>query len=345
MIDDLFLEFSQNFFFYMIVNTVFPLKVGIVGTGYAAKKRAEAIAADPRLDLLVVTGHTPEKLKEFSLAHRVKVIDSASQLVSLPQLDLVFICTINQNSGAIAKAAILADKHVVVEYPLALDAKVAAEVIELARAKQKLLHIEHMEIIGGLHQAMKQYLPQIGNVFHASYTTIAAQRPVKPSWKYHHQMFGFPLSAALSRIHRLTDLFGKVASVTCSDRYWNVPDSDYFTACFCQAQLNFQNGITASVIYGKGDVFEQSDRTFEILGEEGKIIFQGQKGILIKNGQEQEIPSAPRKGLFAKDTALVLDYFQNQNPLYIQPQASLYALQVANAAQESALTGKVVKLP
>ena len=322
---------------------VFPLKVGIVGTGYAAKKRAEAIAADPRIDLLLVAGHTPERSQEFCSTYQGEGV-SITELVNSPQLDLVFICTINQGSGEIAKEALSAGKHVVVEYPLALDAKVAAEVIKLAQARQKLLHVEHMEILGGMHRAVKQYLPQIGEVFHASYTTIAAQRPVKPSWKYHHQMFGFPLSAALSRIHRLTDLFGKVNSVNCSDRYWNLPDSDYFTACFCQAQLNFYNGITADVTYGKGDVFEQSDRTFEVFGDRGKIIFQGQKGKLIKQEQEEDIPVTPRKGLFALDTALVLNYLENQQPLYIQPQASLYALQVANAAQKSALTGKVVNL-
>ena len=327
----------------MIENIVFPIKAGIVGTGYAAKKRAEAIAVDPRIDLLQVASHNPERLKEFCSTHQAEAA-SIDGLVNSSQLDLIFICTINQGSGAIALEALLAGKHVVVEYPLALDAKVAAEVIKLAQTQQKLLHVEHMEIIGGLHQAVKQYLPQIGEVFYASYTTIAAQRPVKQSWKYNHQMFGFPLSAALSRIHRLTDLFGEVASVTCRDRYWDLPDSDYFTACFCQAQLNFHNGITADVTYGKGDVFEQSDRTLEIFGERGKIVFQGQKGKLIKEGQEREIPVTPRKGLFALDTALVLDYLETQKPLYIQPQASLYALQVANAAQESALTGKVIDL-
>ena len=326
----------------MIENIVFPLKAGIVGTGYAAKKRAEAIATDPRLNLLFVAGHNSQRLEKFCSTHEAKGV-SVTQLVNSPQLDLIFICTINQGSGEIALEALSAGKHVVVEYPLALDAKIAAEAIELAQAQHKLLHVEHIEIIGGLHQAIKQYLPQIGNVFHASYTTIAAQQPVPRSWKYNHQMFGFPLSAALSRINRLSDLFGEVASVYCRDRYWDVPDSDYFTACFCQAQLNFQNGITADVTYGKGDVFEQSDRTFEIFGEEGKIVFQGQKGKLIKAGQ-QEIPVTPRKGLFARDTALVMDYLQNQQPLYIQPQASLYALQVANAARESALTGKVVYL-
>ena len=328
----------------MIKNITSPLRVGIVGTGYAAKKRAEGIKSDQRTELLVVTGNTPEKLREFCQTYAVKGIDSWSRLVNLPELDLIFICTINQGCGVIAKAAILAGKHVVIEYPLVLSAKVAAEVIQLAATKQKLLHVEHMEIIGGLHQAMKQYLPQIGKVFHARYVTISSQQLVKQSWKYHRQMWGFPLAAALSRIHRLTDLFGKVESITCRDRYWDLPGSDYFTACFCNAQLNFHSGIIAEVSYGKGDVFYRSQRTFEICGEQGKLLFQEQRGTLILQESEQEIPVTPRRGLFAQDTAMVLDYLFEQKPLYIQPQASLYALQVANAAQKSSLTGKVVYL-
>lgn len=328
----------------MMTKITSPLKVGIVGTGYAAKKRAEAIKSDPRTDLLTVTGNTSEKLAEFCQAFEVTGIDSWSRLVDLPELDLIFICTINQGCGAIAKAAILARKHVVVEYPLALEAKVAAEVIDLARTKQKLLHVEHIEIIGGLHQSLKQYLPQIGQVFHARYITISSQQPAQQSWKYHRGMFGFPLAAALSRIHRLTDLFGKVKTVSCRDRYWDVAGSDYFTACFCNAQLNFQNGITAEITYGKGDTFYQSDRTLEIYGEKGKILFKGEQGTLISPAGEQEIPVTPRRGLFAQDTAMVLDYLYNQQPLYIEPSASLYALQVANAAQESAATAQVVAL-
>lgn len=327
-----------------MIDPISPLKVGIVGTGYAAKKRAEAIKSDPRAELVAVTGNTPARLQELCAIHQVAPVDTWSRLVNLPQLDLIFICTINQGCGAIAKAAILAEKHVVVEYPLALSASVAAEAIELAAARQKLLHVEHMEIIGGLHQAIKQHLPQIGNIFHAAYSTITAQHPVVPSWKYHRTQFGFPLAAALSRVHRLTDLFGQVKSVKCQNRYWDNVGSDYFSACFCSAQLNFQSGVTAQITYGKGDVFWQSSRIFEIYGEQGKIQFQGQQGTLIIKGEEREIPVTPRKGLFAQDTKMVLDHLFDQQSLYIQPQASLYALRVANAAEESVRTGKVIEL-
>ena len=328
----------------MIKNKSFPLQIGIIGTGYAAKKRAEAIKSDSRAKLIAVTGNNQPRLREFCATHSAEAVDSWARLVNSSDLDLIFICTVNQGCGAIAKAAILAGKHVVVEYPLALEASIAAEVIELAATKQKLLHVEHIEIIGGLHQAVKQYLPQIGRVFHASYSTITPQHSVARSWKYHQAMFGFPLAAALSRIHRLTDLFGAVNNLTCNNRYWNVTDSKYFTACFCNANLNFKSGITASITYGKGNIFYDSDRTWEIYGEQGKIVFDGQQGTLMLKDHQQEIPIASRRGLFALDTSMVLDYLWEQKPLYIQPQASLYALQVANAAEESSLTGQIVYL-
>jgi biliverdin reductase len=327
----------------MSTKAIAPLKVGIVGTGYAAKKRAEALISDKRTKLLVVTGNTPERLQEFSRAYEVETVDSWTRLVNLPELDLIFVCTINRDSGAIARAAILAGKHVVVEYPLALEAKEAAEIVELARTHQKLLHVEHMEIIGGLHQAIKQHLPQIGRVFYARYATISFQQSVR-SWKYHRAMFGFPLAAALSRIHRLTDLFGDVDTISCQNRYWDVPNSDYFTACLCNAQLKFNNGIIAEVTYGKGDVFWHSQRTLEIYGDTGTMVFQGEKGTLIKQENKTEIPVTPRRGLFAQDTAMVLDYLFNQQPLYVTPQASIYALQVANAAHQSACSGQTIQI-
>ncbi|MDJ0577920.1 MAG: Gfo/Idh/MocA family oxidoreductase, partial [Xenococcaceae cyanobacterium MO_234.B1] len=208
----------------------------------------------------------------------------------------------------------------------------------LAERKNKLLHVEHIELIGGLHQAMKEHLADIGNVFYARYTTIAPQRQVTRSWKYHREMFGFPLAAALSRIHRLTDLFGKVATVSCQNRYWDVPDTDYFTACLCNAQLTFTNGIVADITYGKGDTFWYGHRTFEIYGDRGTLLFEGEKGTLIRDKERIPIAVTSRRGLFAKDTEMVLDYLSLGKPLYLQPQASLYALEVANIAEKASMS-------
>ena len=51
-----------------------------------------------------------------------------------------------------------------------------------------------------------------------------------------------------------------------------------------------------------------------------------------------------RRGLFAKDTAMVLDHLTIGTPLYVTSEASLYSLKVADAARQSTATGIAVKI-
>ena len=145
-----------------------PIRVGIVGTGYAAKARAEALKADERFrnaaktTLVTVAGHTPEKTEAFSQNFQLQSTTSWQQLVEREDLDLVIISTINRDHGAIARAALENDKHIIVEYPLSLDPTEAKSLISLAAKKNKLLHVEHIELLGGLHNSIKQSLSKIG---------------------------------------------------------------------------------------------------------------------------------------------------------------------------------------
>lgn len=319
------------------------VNVGIVGTGYAAKKRIEALQSDARVRLISIAGNNSERLNEFCQMYSLSATDSWQELVKQPALDLVFICTVNRDHGAIARAALEADKHVVVEYPLSLDPKEAAEIVALAQAKGKLLHVEHIELIGGVHQAIRRFLPEIGNVFYARYATISPKHPVSRRWSYHRQTLGFPLVAALSRVHRLTDLFCRVTTVNCQTRYWDAPETGYFTACLSNAQLCFVNGVIAEITYGKGEVFWQGYRHLEIHGDRGTLLFEGEKGTLIRGEEKTPIEVASRRGLFAKDTQMVLERLLENKPLYVEPHASLYALEVADAARQSAETGQKVR--
>jgi len=328
-----------------------PIRAGIVGTGFAAKLRAETLQADTRLPdgqrqrrsrLFAVSGHKPEQTQEFATKYEASAIESWQQLVEHPDLDLVIICTINCDHGAIARAALDAGKHVVVEYPLSLDPLEAESLIVLAEAKGKLLHVEHIELLGGLHQALRRSLPEIGNAFYARYVTISPQRPAPKRWTYNPEQFGFPFSGALSRIQRFTDLFGEVASVSCQSKFWDT--SEYYTACLCTAQLRFTNGLIAEVTYGKGEVFWQNLRNFEVHGEQGTLLFEGDEGSLIRGEERTPIEVGGRRGLFGKDTGMVLDYLIEGKPLYVSPGASCYALKVADAARQSAETGQAVNL-
>ncbi len=320
-----------------------PLKVGLVGTGYAAKLRAQTLQSEPRSDLVAIAGHTPEKTQEFAQTYQALALDSWQELVERPDLDLVVICNINRDRAAIARAALMAGKHVVVEYPLDLEPQAAEDAIALAQAQGKLLHVEHIELLGGVHQALRQSIPEIGTPFYARYCTINPQHPAPRKWTYNRELFGFPLIGALSRLHRLIDLFGEVVSVSTQARFWQ-DDGEFYSACLCATGLRFNSGLIGEVIYGKGKTFFQAERKFEVQGEQGTLIFDGDEGKLVKQDATTSIEVGSRRGLFAKDTKMVLDYLLEGTPLYVTPAESLYTLKVADAARKSAEMGQTVYL-
>lgn len=320
-----------------------PIRFGLIGTGYAAKLRAATLNTEPRSHLVAVAGHRPEPTQEFGQVHGAIALNHWQDLVQRSDIDGVIICAINRDHGAMCRAALDADKHVVVEYPLALDPAEANELIALAHARQRLLHVEHIELLGGVHQALKAALPQVGEVFVARYATLSPQHPAPQKWTYQPDLFGFPLVGALSRLHRLIDLLGPVEQVFCQARFWPAQVPRY-TSCLCQAQLTFQSGVQADVVYGKGERIWRSERSCLVQGSDGAVVFEGDRGTLITAAGETDIPVGGRRGLFAKDTALVLDHLTVGTPLYVTPEASLYTLRVADAARRSAETGQTMRL-
>jgi biliverdin reductase len=319
-----------------------PIRVGIVGTGFAAKVRAQCISTESRTQLIAVAGRNPERTREFAQSFDILPLDDWQQLIQMPDIDLVLVATINGNHGEIVRAAIAAGKHTIVEYPLSIDFAEAAEIVKLAAAKKVLLHVEHIELLGGLHQTMKEWLDRLGEVHYARYSTIVCQRPIPEKWTFNRTEFGFPLVAALSRLHRFVDLFGSIESINCQNQYWGGV-GDYYKTCLCTAQLRFKNTkAIGEVVYGKGEGLWQNARKFEVHGVDGAMIFDGDEGVFIQDGISTPLDLGARKGLFAKDLELVLDHLIDGKPNYVTPAASLATLRVADAARISAETRRMV---
>lgn len=322
-----------------------PIKVGLVGTGYAAKLRAEAVQNDARSQLIAVAGHTLNKTQAFSQTYAAEALSSWQELVARSDLDLVIIANVNRDHGTVAQSALAAGKHVVVEYPLSLDVNEAEAIVQLAASQQTLLHVEHVELLSGTHQTAKTALPEIGTPFYVRYSSLNPQRPAPQKWTYDSDLFGFPLVGAVSRIHRLIDLFGEVTTVSCQARFWgNESPESLYTSCLCTAQLRFASGLIAEVIYGKGEAIWQAERSLEIQGLHGAIVINGQEATLIQADQTRSLEVGSRRGLFAKDTAMVLEHLTQGTPLYVALESSLQALRVADAARRSAAIGQTVFL-
>lgn len=318
----------------------------MVGTGFVARLRAAALAADGRGRLVAVAGHGQEETQAFAQAHGAKAVADWRDLVTWPDLDLIVVCHVNRDHGAVVRAALEAGRHGVVEYPLTLDWQEAQALVDLARRQQRLLHVEHIELLGGSHQALKANLSAIGTPHYARYVTLSPQRPAPQRWTYSPDLFGFPLVGALSRVHRLVDAFGPVAQVSGQNQYlgWaeNAEGQSHYRTALCAAQLTFQSGVQGELLYGKGEAVWQSERRLEVIGSAGQIVMEGDEGQAITAEGATPMEIGSRRGLFATDTRAVLDYLCQGTPLYITPEASVYSLRVAKAIETAAQTGKTV---
>lgn len=339
------------------------IRWGLIGTGFAAARRAEAIIQDPRAQLVAVAGRDWHKTQQFCQALLVSSVPMAAaapivtvavehwrSLLIRDDIDAIAVCTISSDHAQQTDAILRHDKHAIVEYPLALDPQVAQDLLHLARSRDRLLHVEHIELLGGLHRTAIEHLPSLGAPYYGRYVTLQPKHPAPRRWSYCHAEFGFPLVGALSRVMRLVDLFGAVVRVSASVRDWPalqehdqaeaVPEGGYYSSCLAQGVLEFQNGVMAELIYGKGDRIWNAQNQLEIWGEAGSLRLEPDRGWLLHDQTRHDIPVGGRRGLFARDTAEVIAALLDGTPLYVQPEQSLYALEVAEGLRRSAQGGE-----
>lgn len=117
-----------------------PLKIGIIGTGKWGKNHVRN---------LITLGHEVyiydtniDRMSEISKDFNCKSIDSMEKLFEV--CEAVTIATLSDTHYELVKTCLNANKHVMVEKPLALNSANAKELIELAMSKKLILATGHV---------------------------------------------------------------------------------------------------------------------------------------------------------------------------------------------------------
>jgi len=123
-------------------DTVQDLNIGLIGYGFAgATFHAPLIGAVPGLVLAHVASSRPDLVRA---AHpRAQVHADPQALIAAPELDVVVIATPNDSHHPLARDALLAGKHVVVDKPFTLTVAEAEDLAQLARRQGRLLSVFH----------------------------------------------------------------------------------------------------------------------------------------------------------------------------------------------------------
>ncbi len=116
------------------------IPVGLVGFGFAGRIfQATAIEAVEGLELAAIVQRSGSQAAE-AYPH-AKIVPSVEALLEDPTIRLVIVATPNPTHLPIAKQCLLADRDVVIDKPFAVDSAEAAELIQLARQRHRLLSV------------------------------------------------------------------------------------------------------------------------------------------------------------------------------------------------------------
>jgi predicted dehydrogenase len=151
------------------------VKIGIVGYGYwgpnlvrnfsSQKEGAVSVIAESRID---------RHAQIFNLYPDITIVNDALELINNVNIDAVVIATPVFSHYKLAKAALNAGKHVLLEKPMTASVDESKELIELAKRKSLVLMVDHTFLYTGAVQKMKALIDdnQLGKLQYFDSTRI-----------------------------------------------------------------------------------------------------------------------------------------------------------------------------
>jgi predicted dehydrogenase len=118
-------------------------RVGIVGMGFGQKVHAPGFFAHDRFEIVAVAGARPGSADALARAVGARAYDDWRELVGVEDLDLVSIATAPHLHAPVALAALERGRNILLEKPMALDAREAGAIVESARARGLMGAIVH----------------------------------------------------------------------------------------------------------------------------------------------------------------------------------------------------------
>ncbi len=265
------------------------LRWGLIGFGRAGCARARAIQACERSELVAGLRGA---VADFGLT------PSPGVAALIERVDAVAICSPTDSHAAYAAQALQAGRHVVCEYPLAADRQGAQALFDLADRHQRVLHVEHIELLAATQQALATSLEA---------TEVLGGRLIDRRGSPGPD----PLDL-LARLHRLVQLLGLADGVS--------PQALRFGTVAIELDVGLS---------GPG---RPATRQLTLRTPRGVLALQGRQVTL--DGQPVPLPATP--GLFAQDHAVATARILDGAPSYVSRGRILNVLGLVDALSGSA---------
>ena len=275
---------------------------GIFGCGNIANVHAMAIRSITGAKLVGCADVVIKAAATFADNYRIRYYDNLQHMLQDPEIDIVCVCTPNGTHAEIAIEVLKADKHVIVEKPMATTTIDCDKMIEAAKkSKGKIMVISQLRMSNSVVRA-KEIIEngQIGKIILCSLSM-----PYYRSEEYFHNSWrgtlkmdggGALMNQGIHGVDLLSYLFGGKVDVINGARCWNAyakEETEFLDSAQFMLSLSNGAGVVADVSYAIPDGVEFNLPyywQFFIWGTEGMIGFSlSEKQLLVGDNEKQAL--------------------------------------------------------
>ncbi|MBN1846617.1 MAG: Gfo/Idh/MocA family oxidoreductase [Sedimentisphaerales bacterium] len=215
------------------------LNLGVIGCGYWGPNLIRNFQNLPECRVKTVCDLDTKRLQHMQdLYPRLKATTDADQIIDDDDIQATVIVTPVSLHYDLARRSLLADKHVFVEKPMATSTAECAELVELARQKQRTLMVGHTFIFTPVVRRIKEIIASgdIGEICYVSSRRLNLglfQKDINVTW----DLAPHDISIILFWLNQMP------RSVNCQGKAHMVPGIEDVT----NLSLNFHNGKFAAI--------------------------------------------------------------------------------------------------
>jgi len=259
----------------------------VVGAGRFAKNHIRVLQESKDVNLIGIASRTKESLGKIkdSVSKNAVLTTDASKLINNKNVDCVLIATPPSTHFELAKAAIKAGKHVLLEKPMVSNLKQADELRKIVKGQNKVFMVAHQYIYNDYIRYLKSNINQIGRV-NFVFAEHLYPGPMRND-------IGCLWDAGTHQLSMIQYLFnpGNIKNATGKGLDLTGNKLDDFTSCMAE----FENGLKASITVSwispdrarKFALFgDKSTAVFDDILETGKLKFHN---VISKNNQPKSI--------------------------------------------------------
>jgi scyllo-inositol 2-dehydrogenase (NAD+) len=338
-----------------------PLTVGVIGTGWCGGIRAIAAANSALVGDLHIAEINPDRLQEIQTATGATTATTEWEaLVADPEIQALMISATPETTHyPMAKAALAAGKHVLLEKPMAITLDEADELIELAESKGLKFTIGYSQRFNSKQALVKRSLNDgtLGNpvsilvsrhITRSLGAKIASRTKLSPAAMEATHDIDFALWCLEPR--RPVRVYSQIAWGARQDQ--GVPDTQTMI-------ITMDDGVTVTI--GAGWSLPPGYPNFsatwiEFIGTDGALLIDAShKDIVlntVENGVQFPLSTMPGEyvdhvyaGPMERETIHFLEAVYHDRPVMVEPRLARQTMEVYLAADISVERNQVVELP